>query len=43
MTRKVPEYHGRDRTDCDCGVCTGEDAYLDSMDRQYQTWLRTLD
>ncbi len=28
---------------CECGQCTGEDAYLDAQARSYQEWLRTLD
>jgi hypothetical protein len=33
MTRKVKDYHGRDRLDCDCGICSGEDAAIDAMER----------
>jgi hypothetical protein len=32
MTIRISEYHGRDRVDCVCGICTGEDQYLENME-----------
>lgn len=40
MTRKVPEYHGRDRKDCGCGICSGEYQYLANEEQKIKDWDR---
>lgn len=40
MTKKIPEYHGRDRIDCGCGICSGEDQYHANEGRKIKNWDR---
>jgi len=30
--RDFKEYHGKARLDCDCGICSGEDAAIEDLE-----------